>query len=555
MSNDPARVTGTIRRLRMCVLTACAVAAACVLLRGAEPRPRPRLLVLIVVDQMKAEYVERFMPHWSSGFRRLVTGGAWFTDAAYPYLATLTCPGHATVATGTLPAEHGIFQNAWYDRSRRELVACTHDPMVQPVRYSPDPGAERHGPGALRTPTLGDEMRVHGARVVSLALKARSAIMLAGHGGKAVTWLAESLDAWETSTAFAPRPVPEVAAFVDANPISADYGKVWTPLLPARAYSGDDDDAAEAPPQGWGRTFPHALTGLDEAPTPGRAYAVQWERSPYADAYVGRMAAALAASLHLGRSQPAPDLLAIGFSSTDLVGHTFGPRSHEVQDMYYRLDGTLGALLASLDALVGPDGYTVALTSDHGVTDTPAHLTRDGRSGGRLNARATQDAVQRALESVFGAGVYAERGNAHDVYLRQGVYERLVATPGALETVRAALARVPGVARVFTRDELSSATVEGDAERRAARLSYVPARSGDLVVTPQPGWIFTVEAASHGSAQPEDQRVPIVFYGAGIRPGRYSRAVSPADVAPTLASIAGVRLPRAGGRVLTEALR
>lgn len=537
---------------RLVAIAAATVTAVSVLLDAAESRPK--LVVLIVVDQMRADYVERFLPNWSSGFRRLVNGGAWFTEAAYPYMSTLTCVGHATIATGALPREHGVFHNTWYDPSRDAVVACTHDPTVQTVRYAKSPPREQHGPGALTLPTLGDQMRESGGRVVSLALKARSAIMLAGHGGSAVTWLSEGLDSWETSSAYSTQPVSQVAAFVAANPIAADFGKVWTLMLEPGVYTGTDNDPAEAPPKGWGPAFPHALRGTDDEAGPGHAYDYQWERSPYADAYVARMATALASELRLDRG-PAPNLLAVSFSSPDLVGHLFGPRSHELQDMYFHLDQTLGVLLARLDTLVGRDNYTVALTSDHGVGDIPEQLARDGGEGGRLVARRVQEIVQEAAASVLGPGIHAARVNSNDVYLKPGVYERLAADPAAMHTVRSAIENVQGVARVFTRDELAAGSTSEDALLRAAALSYVAGRSGDMVVATRPGWLFTVEAASHGSARSEDQRVPIVLFGHGVKPGRYTQAVTPADIAPTLAAIAGVRLTHATGRALREALQ
>ncbi|MGE3520524.1 MAG: alkaline phosphatase family protein [Vicinamibacterales bacterium] len=533
-------------------IVACVLAATAVLLTAAEPRPR--LIVLLVVDQMRADYVDRFMARWSSGFPRLVNGGAWFAQAAYPYMETFTCAGHATIATGALPLEHGIFQNSWYDRSRGSVVVCADDRSAQPVQYSPSSGRDQRGPDALRLPTLADAMRGNGSRVVSLALKARSAIMLAGHGGTAVTWRSESLDTWETSTAFSPNPVPEVSTYVEAHPIRADFGKAWTRLLAPTAYTGTDADAAEKPPKGWSTSFPHMLSGAAGEPPAGYAYTFQWERSPYADAYIARMAAALAANLRLGQGST-PDLLAVSFSSPDLVGHAFGPRSHELQDMYFQLDRTIGRLLTDLDNLVGPDAYTLALTSDHGVEEIPEHVIAEGGDAGRLDARKVQDTIEEAAARALGPGSHVARVNANDVYLKPGIYEKLAAAPGALDTVRGALTRMPGVAAVFTRGELDRGASSSDAGLRAAALSYVADRSGDLVVSTKPGWLFTVENASHGSNRLEDRRVPIVLFGRGVKPGRYEQPVSPADVAPTLAAIVGVDLTHASGRVLREAMR
>ncbi len=253
-------------------------------------------------------------------------------------------------------------------------------------------------------PTFADEMRrQRSAHVVSLSLKARSAIMMAGHGGDAVTWLSDSLDGWTTSTAFATAPVPQVKEFVTANPIEADYGKTWNLLLPAVSYADPDAGVGETPPPGWTRSFPHVLRGNQGDSLPTDAYYTQWERSPFADAYLGRMAAALAESMQLGKHDTT-DMLAVSFSSPDLVGHGFGPRSHEIREMYENLDRTLGTLFDHLDRLVGPDQYVVALSADHGVTEIPEQLRAEGRDGGRIDAQAIAQAVEQAAINAAGPG-------------------------------------------------------------------------------------------------------------------------------------------------------
>jgi len=186
----------------------------------------PKLVVILMVDQMRADYIDRFHDNWSSGLRRMVDEGAWFTKANYPYLNTVTCAGHATVATGTYPHTHGIIGNTWFDRQRASVIPCTSDARAQVVPYNRG-GTSPTGPGNLLVPSLADQMRGRGSKVVTLALKARSAIMLAGHGGDAVTWISDSLDGWETSTVYAKVPVPQVKAFISANPIDADFGKTW----------------------------------------------------------------------------------------------------------------------------------------------------------------------------------------------------------------------------------------------------------------------------------------------------------------------------------------
>jgi predicted AlkP superfamily pyrophosphatase or phosphodiesterase len=537
------RVTG--------VATAAALALLVAVTLRAAPAPPPALVVIIVVDQMRADYIDSFKADWTGGLKRMITDGAWFSQAAYPYLTTVTCPGHATVGTGAFPHRHGVFQNAWWDRETAAQTACTADASATPVTLSGKPGTGGDSARTLRTPTLADEMRAQkSAHVAAISLKARSALMLAGHGGDGVIWLNDALDGWQGSS-LTPPAEAVAKAFIAENSIDADYGKAWAKMLPDARYHHPDDGLGENPPRGWTATFPHLLTSASGAPD--AEYHARWERSPFADAYIGRFAAAIVDGLQLGKHETT-DVLAISFSSPDLVGHAFGPRSQETQDIYAQLDRTIGALFDRLDAAVGKGKYVVALTADHGVTPIAEQLITEGRDAGRLDARAVSAAAETAAGAALGPGQYVARENGNDLYFSPGVFERLVKTPGALDRVAAAIAGVPGIQRVFKPDDIRDAARAVDPLQRAAALSYVPGRSGDLILAPKRGWEFIGAGATHGTANPDDQRVPVVLMGAGIRRGRFKQAATPADIAPTLASLAGVLLPHAEGRVLREAL-
>jgi predicted AlkP superfamily pyrophosphatase or phosphodiesterase len=531
-------------------------AAAAALAAAAAARPGaaapPKLAVILMVDQMRADYVDRFKDDWTDGLKRMVEKGAWFRRAAYPYLSTVTCAGHATVSTGAFPHVHGIFQNVWWDRDSNRDVNCVEDPAVTDVGYGSSPGAGE-GPGRLLIPTFADVMRTQrSARVVTMALKDRSAIMLAGHGGAAVTWLNGGLDGWVTSTAFTHAPVPEVKAFVEANPIDADFGKTWTLSLPPARYREADNGAGEAAPQGWTTTFPHVLNGTTNQADAD--FHAQWERSPFADEYVARLAAALAESMHLGRGA-GTDVLAISFSSPDLVGHAFGPNSVEIHDMFVRLDRTIGRLFDRLDALVGPAGYTVALSSDHGVTAIPEQTAAHGDDAGRIEAAAVRRVIDAHAKAALGGGPYVASVNTNEVYFAPGMYAKLAASPQAMSDVINAIDAMPGVARVFRGDDLRRAAHAPDPLTRAAALSYMPGRGGDLIVAKKPGWMAFGVGTTHGSASADEQRVPVLFLGPGIKHGWYTQPATPADVAPTLAAIYGITLPQAEGHALRVALR
>ncbi len=492
---------------------------------------------------MRADYVDHFSGEWTAGLKRMVTQGAWYQRAAYPYLTTVTCAGHATISTGSFPHVHGVFQNNWWDRDAGRQMWCTEDPSATNIGYGIHPtGGD--SPYRLKVPTFSDQMRAgRQAHVVSLALKARSAIMLGGHAGDSVTWLNDALDGWQTSTAYSEHAVPAAKAFIDANPMTADLGKTWERSLPAASYTGPDDGVGEAPPAGWSRSFPHVLKG-----TSGKAdgtYATQWERSPFADEYVGRFAAALVESLQLGRHD-GTDVLAVSFSSTDLVGHAFGPRSHEVRDMYVRLDKTIGLLFDRLDALVGKDQWVAGLTADHGVTPIPEQLVAEGKDAGRISGRAMVEAIETALVPRLGTGKKLAVLNTNDIYFEKGIYEKIRKTRRVLATVISTIQSQPGIQRVFRSEELREGATSKDPLLRAASLSYVPGRSGDIVFVAKPGWMISAAGTTHGSASADDQRVPLLFYGRGIKPGQYQDPASPADLTPTLAAISGLTMKAEG---------
>ncbi len=533
------------------VLTA--IAAASVLLAAApQAQTPPRLLVVLVVDQMRADYLTRFRDTWTAGLRLLLEQGAVFDNTAYPYLSTWTCAGHATVGTGTFPRTHGMITNRWWRRDERRTAECTDDAEAPAVTYG---RASRTANSAklLLVPTLADELRAQkpGARVVAVSLKSRSAISLAGHAGDAVTWFDDVAGSFVTSRAFAQAPVPAVQRFVARDPYEADENRDWTLRDAATSYAARDAGAGERPPAPWTSLFPHRLQG--QKPLDPQFFDI-WQTSPFADAYLGRMAAALVDDLALGQ-RDATDFLAVGFSALDEVGHDFGPSSREVDDTLRRLDATIGALIAHLDQRVGRDRYVLALTADHGV----APIAQPGQ-GGRVFTEDVRDRIEATLRDRFGPrddGPFVEAINEPYVYLAPGVFERLRSDTAAFAAVRTAVVAIPGVARVLRTDRLS--TTSPDRIVRAAALSHAPSHGGDLLVIPQPRFYFSARAlqnaTTHGSPYAYDTRVPLILLGGRIAPQHITRAATPADVAPTLAALAGVRLPSAEGRVLSEAVR
>jgi len=517
---------------------------------AAPPRPRPKLIVILVVDQMRADYMERYGHQWSAGLKRLLNRGASFRLAAYPYQNTVTCSGHATISTGAYPRSHGIVMNEWWDRAAARLVPCTEDAASPLISYG---RAVKGGesPWALRVPTLADELRAQlpiSPRVVTVSLKARTAVMLAGRRSDASTWFDDE-GAWATSAAFATAPVPFVQRIVTANPLERELEAVWTRTLAPDAYLFEDAGTGERPPPGWTSSFPHPLA----PPATEAARFERWDRSPYADDYLARIAEAAIDELKLGQG-PGLDFLAVSFSALDRVGHRFGPRSHEVQDTLVRLDRTIGRLLDHLDRAVGRNAYTLALSSDHGVAPIAEQTQAQGLAAGRLSTQKTADAVNGAIEPFLGPGRHVARMVYTDLYFAPGVYEQLQAKPEAMRAAIDALLATEGVWRVYRKEDLASGAETSDPSRRAAAVSYAGDRSGDLIIVPQPYYYLSSDATTHGTAHQYDTRVPLVLFGHGIRAGEYLTAASPADIAPTLAFLSGITMAAAEGRVLVEAL-
>ena len=564
-SNFKAALAADVLNLSFSYRRRCAIALlACVLLAlpallAQQPGapPRPKLVVVIVVDQMRADYVDRFRDRWRGGLRRLVDQGAWLRNAAYPYAATETCPAHATISTGVFPATHGIVGNAWWDRQASARVTCTADSSVRRIGVQ---GTAASGDSAARlnAPTLAGQLRaaIPGSRVVTMSLKARSAIMLAGTRADAVLWQDESTAQLLTSSAYGAEIPPFASRFVSANPPAADFSKVWDLAAPPAGYRGGRSVLGEAPPPGWTTAFPHPFSAGEQSP--GSAFFRRWRTSPLADAFLGRLAAAAVNELKLG-SGDGVDFLGVAFSATDYIGHAFGPDSREIEDNLLLLDQTIGALLERLDRAVGAGQYVVALTGDHGVAPVPEQAQLQGRDAGRVEARNIIARVEQALARRLGDGPHVAQLIGPNLYFAPGVVRRLDADARLWRDVQQAVLAEPGVERVLRR--AGPPPARADALTRALARGLFPERSGDVWIGLKPNWMFSARTATgwsggttHGTAHDYDQRVPIILFGAGIKPGRYTMSATPADIAPTLALLSGIRMPRTDGRILEEAL-
>jgi predicted AlkP superfamily pyrophosphatase or phosphodiesterase len=299
---------------------------------------------------------------------------------------------------------------------------------------------------------------------------------------------------------------------------------------------------------GWTRTFPHPI-GVD-----GKAdsqYYGRWQRSPFADEYLARMAMASVDALKLGQGQ-ATDFLGVSFSVVDGVGHLFGPRSHEIQDVLARLDRTLGMLLAHLDAKVGENNYVLGLSADHGVAEIPETV-----GGGRVASKSVSQALESVLVPALGPGPHVASAVYTNVYLAEPARARLAKDAKLRDAALTAVRSVQGIKYVFWGPDLATraARRSTDPVTRAAALSHHPDRSGDVIVAPMEKWILSTAVTTHGTQYSYDQRVPLILFGAGVKAGHYSGAATPADLMPSLSALARVKIASTDGRALNGGVR
>lgn len=503
----------------------------------AAPQPPTTLVVFVTVDQMRADYLPRFAAQLTSGLGRLIRGGAWFTDGDLDYANTETAVGHATVLSGRFPRHTGIVSNE------------------RGVPDSAFPLLEARGPGAsplrFRGTTLIDWMRVRdpGARALSVSRKDRAAILPLGRARGAVFWYAEPDGPFTTSTYYMDTLPTWVRTFNARRLPQRAAGRAWTLLLPDSAYPEPDS----VPIEGGGRdfVFPHLLTA-DSARAAGDV--IQY---PWMDQITLDFALAGVEALGLGHG-PGTDLLAISLSSTDAVGHRYGPDSREIHDQILRLDRALGAFIDSLYRLRDSARIVIALTGDHGVGPFPElYAARTGRPAGHVSLRGPITEARRAL-TAQGAPTRAFRIESNALWVDRAP---LRAAGVAVDSLIAAFVdlarRVPGVARVDRVAALAGADTLHDTIARRWVHALPPDLPIEAVVTLEPYWVWGRAAdVQHGGPHDYDTHVPVVFYGPSFRPGRYPDPVRVVDMAPTIAAAIGVTPSGAlDGHVLRAALR
>jgi len=524
-----------MKRLFLCILLAVTA------LRAAPPAPKkPKLVVAIIIDQFRYDYLLRFRDGYNSGLARLLDHGAVFSDAHYPHAHLVTAVGHSTFLSGATPSISGIIANEWWDRETNQSVTSVFDPKTKLVGGIP--GVKGSSPRRMLVSTIADELKMadSASHVIGVSIKDRSAILPAGHLADAAYWYDNDSNNWVTSDYYRSE-LPAWAAAVNAKKTYQQFiGKSWFP------FDAASNTSAES-----GKPFCTMVAGGDDR------WCGNIEATPWGNEMIETFAEAALVGEDLGR-HAATDLLAVSFSSNDYVGHAVGPDDPAIRDISIRTDRLLGKLLTLAEQQAGAENVLVVLSADHGVAPVPEVNKARKMPGERLSEFALKGAINAALTKRFGPGDWLLPGQPAMIYLNLELIAKFKADRAEVERVAAGAARAqPHIARVYTHHDLAMGNVQQDAIGRAISLGFYPARSADLLVLQEPYALFeAAPGTSHGTPYDYDTHVPLIFLGPQVKPGVYPGHVLVNDVAPTLAQILGVETPSGSiGRVLAEILQ
>jgi predicted AlkP superfamily pyrophosphatase or phosphodiesterase len=522
----------SIKRIQRISLFAAYLAFA---LQAAPPdaAQKPKLVLAVVVDQFRYDYTIRFRGDYHAGLARLLDRGAVFTDAHHPHSTTVTAVGHSTFLSGAPPSASGIVGNEWFDRETGTTVTSVSDPKTKLIGGVP--GQPGSSPRRLEVSTVVDELKIRGgdSHAIGISIKDRGAILPAGHMADAAYWYDSDSNNWVTSSFYE----SDLPSWVQA--VNAKHGSLRT--LGASWLPVDAKEGAEP--------FCTMVAGQTTRFCGGI------EATPWGNELIEEFAESALDGEKLGR-HAGVDVLTVSFSSNDYVGHAVGPDDPAVRDMAIRTDRLLGRLLDYIDQRVGAGNTLVVLTADHGVAPVPEVNIKRKMPGGRLSDTIVMKSMTDALVARYGAGNWFIAGTVTMPYLNWDLIRTKKLDAGEVESVAAEAARKsPHIARVYTREQLLKGNVQRDPIGDSMSLSFFAPRFGDLVILPDPYYLFDATGTTHGTPYEYDTHVPLIFYGPGIKPGTYSNRVAVNDVAPTLAEILQVERPSGSiGRVLSEIL-
>ena len=548
---------------------------------------RPRLVLLIVVDQFRYDYLTRFGDMFGTrGIGRLMRDGASWTDANFDEVPTTTAPGHAVFMTGAWPSQTGIIANEWYEQDTGKKVKSITDDSVMAV--AGNNGERGKSPRRLLCSTVGDELRLADrdqSKVIGISTKDRSAILPAGRHASAAYWFSTDNGNMASSAYYFDQAPEWVTRFNARHMADKFFARPWNRLLPDESEylkrAGKDDVPWENLDKSSNDTnyFPHVVTGGMKSPS--RMFYKALDYTPFANDILVAFAEEAITNEKLG-ARDVPDVLSISFSANDYVGHRFGPYSQEAMDMTLRVNGQIGTLLDFVDAHVGLQNTIVVFSADHGASPVPEQAVMMNLPGRRYQKLDLLDFVEAGLRAHYGrkgrpANDYVrsfankdetERGIINgNFYLNRVALARDGVDLDECERVVGELAmQMAGAARYFTRAQLESKSISPtDTVARRVLNGFYPQRSGDVIVVFEPyNILFDLpddptdprSTATHGSPYTYDTHVPLIIMGRGFSAGQYPQASTPADIAPTLASLLNIQTPScSAGRILSEGMR
>ncbi|GLB53291.1 alkaline phosphatase family protein [Neptunitalea chrysea] len=509
-----------------------------------ETYEQPKLVVGIVVDQMRYDYIPRFWNRYGEGgFKRLVTEGFNCKNNQYNYAPTKTGPGHASIYTGTTPATHGIIGNDWYDKVTKTTVYCAQDDSVQPVGTTSM--SHKMSPMRLIATTMTDQLKLATqgrGKVIGVSLKDRGAILPAGHAADYAFWFqGKDEGAWITSS-FYTNELPKWVAKFNKSKAAEVYKKPWNTLYNINTYveSGTDDNDFEGKFTGEERpVFPHELKKLWLL---NKGFDII-KATPYGNSLTADFAIEAIKNEEMG-ADDITDFLAVSFSSTDYVGHKFGVNSIEVEDTYLRLDKDLERILNFLDAQVGKGNYTVFLTADHAAVYPPSYLQSRNIPAGYIDNKAIKEKLTTFLTDKYGTAKVIENASNNQLFLNMEELTKLNLDVTQVENeIAAELRTYETIAQVYTGTEMRTNNYTQGIPSRLQK-GYNHTRSGNVLIVFDPAFIsYSTTGSTHGSAYRYDTHVPLLLYGFGIKPGKTYEQTEITDLAPTICALLGISFP------------
>ena len=511
---------------------------------------KPRLVVGIVVDQMRQEYLYRFYDKFGSGgFKRMMNDGFMLKNAHYNYVPTVTGPGHASVYTGTTPAIHGIIGNEYYDKKEKKFVNCVEDSLYAAVGSDASNG--KLSPSRMIASTVTDELKLFTqkkGKVIGISIKDRGAILPAGHLADGAYWYESKTGKFISSTYY----MKTLPAWVDkfnAQNLPAKYlSQVWQTALPIEQYSesGPDDTPYE-----------RLLSGKDKAVFPYDLKAIRGKdkgfgllsSTPFSNDYVTAMAEAALVGEQMGKDNIS-DFLCISFSAPDAIGHGHGPNAVEIEDTYIRLDKNIEALLKKLDQEVGQGKYTVFVTADHAVADVPQYIIDNKVPSGYFNDGDLEKQLNEHLSQYYPGKLFIENISNQQIFLNQGAFGKDPRASGleiyiVTELIGKYLMALDGVATYYTEATLRQGNYDEGGIKGKVIRGYHAKRSGDIVYILEPGWTGSesTRGTTHGSPYTYDTHIPALFYGSGVKTGSSSQLHAVTDIAPTISVLLRIKFP------------